>query len=292
VDWGLKATWLDPVRAARRLAAHANASRGALLLWLIGVDEIQGIVGVDRGELSNWRTMVNSEFDELPPDMTALNIPTPAGTVVALLFETDRAPYVVKNPQGGTVQFEVPWRDGNATRSAHRSEVLRLLVPLQAVPALELTSVRLDIGDATLLLGTGEGIAWVLDAMVYVVPKSRERVVFPLHRCGVTTKFEDSNQILEASNLGLDVRSEPLIGFGNRAEPLITVQGSQAVVDGPGFLNLVAQTSGLQALETPRGGARLTIDLGLADPDVHAIAESALRKLPLPGRNLDRWVLP
>ena len=35
----LKAEWLEPVKAARRLGGHANAARGANILWLIGVDE-------------------------------------------------------------------------------------------------------------------------------------------------------------------------------------------------------------------------------------------------------------
>src|SRR5207249_28876 len=81
----LKAAWPDPVKAARRLAAHANASRGANLLWLIGIDEKGGVVGVDFSELSTWRTKVNSEFDELSPDMTPLNVPVAGGTVVAVL---------------------------------------------------------------------------------------------------------------------------------------------------------------------------------------------------------------
>jgi hypothetical protein len=41
------------------------------------------------------------------------------------LFEVTRRPYVVRNPQAGAaVSLEVPWREGNATRSARRSELL------------------------------------------------------------------------------------------------------------------------------------------------------------------------
>ncbi len=51
--------------------------------------------------------------------------------VVAMLFETDRAPFVVKNPAYGTVggdpvSLEVPWREGATTRSARRRDLLRL----------------------------------------------------------------------------------------------------------------------------------------------------------------------
>ena len=40
----LKAKWPDPVKAARRIAGHANAARGESILWLIGADEKQGVI--------------------------------------------------------------------------------------------------------------------------------------------------------------------------------------------------------------------------------------------------------
>lgn len=281
----LKGTWIDPVRAARRLAAHANAARGANLLWLIGVDEARGVVAANIVELSAWHAKVHSEFDELSPDMTPVNVPTPGGTVVALLFETDRSPYTVRNPQGGTVQFEVPWRDGNSTRTAHRSELLRLLVPLQSVPTLELTKVRLDIGDQEEVHGgqaSGQAVGWVLDAYVYVVPNTRERIVIPVHRSGLSVRFDNTSFELHS-----------LISFARGAdEPLITVTHTQAVVDGPGFLDVVASERGLQAIEIPRGRARLRIDFGLAGSDHRAVVEAELEKESLPPhQNIDRWVL-
>ncbi|HJZ79373.1 MAG TPA: hypothetical protein VKD91_03475 [Pyrinomonadaceae bacterium] len=35
----LKAEWIDPQKAARGLAAHANAAGGSSILWIIGVNE-------------------------------------------------------------------------------------------------------------------------------------------------------------------------------------------------------------------------------------------------------------
>ena len=55
----------------------------------------------------------------------------------ALYFETDRAPFVVKNQEGGTIQREVPWREATGVKSATRSQLLRLLSPLQRLPSLE-----------------------------------------------------------------------------------------------------------------------------------------------------------
>jgi hypothetical protein len=41
----LKATWTKPEQAARRLAGQANAARGELVLWTVGLDEKSGVCG-------------------------------------------------------------------------------------------------------------------------------------------------------------------------------------------------------------------------------------------------------
>lgn len=99
----LKAEWIDPEKAARQIAGHANAARGATILWIIGLDEKKGVVGADYNNLANWLPVVKSYFNELSPDIFELNVPSDGKTLVTLLIETDRAPYVVKNPKGGCV---------------------------------------------------------------------------------------------------------------------------------------------------------------------------------------------
>lgn len=48
----LKRNWLtDPNRTARRIAGHANAARGEPILWLVGVDQNSGVLGVASAEL-------------------------------------------------------------------------------------------------------------------------------------------------------------------------------------------------------------------------------------------------
>jgi hypothetical protein len=280
----LKSAWIDPVKAARRLAAHANTAQGANLLWLIGVDEKRGVIGADFNELSDWYPKVRSSFDELTPEVTPLNVPTPSGMVVALLFQTDRVPYVVKNPQEGVTQFEVPWRDGNSTRSAHRSELLRLLVPLQNLPALELMQATLDVGDEMAILGeeaTGKGLGWIFEATLYVVPANELRIVVPGHRSGVSIRFEDSSQILESVSLG----------FRLREEPLIMAASHQAVIRGPGLLKVHATVRGLQVLDIPHGYGWLTVRLGLAGSDLSAVAAGKMRKHPISAPHHYRWVL-
>ena len=98
----LKREWIPPnAKAARRIAGHANAARGENILWIIGVDEKEGVIGVNASELASWYSAVESSFNELVPRMLPLNIPVNGVIVVALLFETDRAPFVVKNPVHG-----------------------------------------------------------------------------------------------------------------------------------------------------------------------------------------------
>jgi hypothetical protein len=63
----LKSEWIEAVKAARRIAGHANAARGEPILWLIGVDEEKGVVGAKQEELANWYSAVQNQFDELAP---------------------------------------------------------------------------------------------------------------------------------------------------------------------------------------------------------------------------------
>ena len=96
----LKAQWIEPPKAARRIAAHANAARGAPILWLIGVDERTGVTGASLVDLARWYLQVTSQFDGLAPEVTSVNVPVGGQTVVALLFETERAP-VRREGRGG-----------------------------------------------------------------------------------------------------------------------------------------------------------------------------------------------
>jgi hypothetical protein len=131
----LKAQWPEAKAAARRIAGHANSSAGDPVLWVIGLDEIKGVVPISPIELADWRAQVEAEFDGIAPEFIDLAVPTETGTLVGLLFDTSRRPYVVKNPVfgkrgGGPASLEVPWRSGTAVRSAKREDLIRLLAPL------------------------------------------------------------------------------------------------------------------------------------------------------------------
>ncbi len=101
----LKALWPEDNKAARRIAGHANSMRGEFILWLIGVDEKQATVeGAPARDPAEWWTKVSAQFDGVAPVERFINVPWNGKTVVALALETDRAPYVVKNPEFGVVQ--------------------------------------------------------------------------------------------------------------------------------------------------------------------------------------------
>lgn len=139
----LKREFTSGPRIARRLAGHANAARGDSILWVFGVDERARHVAGMTGDFNDWWPQVQAEFvDDVPrPDLFWLNYD---GVRLAVLYiaHTDRAPFVVKNPafgteRGGPVEAEVPWREGASTRSAGRTDLLRILTPAPRVPTVD-----------------------------------------------------------------------------------------------------------------------------------------------------------
>jgi hypothetical protein len=149
----LKASWPEPDKAAKRLAAHANAARGNAILWLIGVDErAQKVTGVDPIELANWSSSVKRYFDgDWPRLVLDASVRVDGDTVMALYFETHHgAPFVVEFTRGSYPEFVVPWREGTALRAARRVDLLRVLVPIRRLSALtEELNFNLAIANAT-----------------------------------------------------------------------------------------------------------------------------------------------
>lgn len=188
----LKAEWpTNAPKAARQIAGHANAAAGENILWLIGVDEAKGVVGAPFAEQSTWWPMVQRQFAELAPAMRAVNVPVDGNVAVALLFETDRAPFVVKNPvfgspDGGSVELEVPWREGTSVRSARRADLIRLLVPAQELPSIEVQDCTLTLSTPNMPSAAGKKDPpddWTVSWILYIVPASGATVVIPYHYC-------------------------------------------------------------------------------------------------------------
>lgn len=184
----LKAEWpRDHFRAARRIAAHANAARGEPIMWLIGIDEKKGVVGADFEELSIWFAKVRSRFDQLlAPNLISLSVPYDGKTVVALVFETERSPFVIRIPDSsGIITHEVPWREANSTRSARRSDLIKLLYPTQKKPGLEIIDGKIELQRAIAGVAQNAAYQWTLSMKIYVVTFSSATLVIPFHRCEI-----------------------------------------------------------------------------------------------------------
>ncbi|WP_353929015.1 hypothetical protein WJM97_11820 [Okeanomitos corallinicola TIOX110] len=248
----LKAVWIPEAKAARRIAGHANAARGENILWLIGVDEKKGIdcvIGANANDVASWYPQVESFFNELAPRMiSSLNIPVDDKIVVALLFETERAPFVVKNPVygspgGGSVELEVPWREKTAIRSAHRSDLIRLLAPLELLPEIEILEIELTAtiaGEDS--VGNYHSDELRLNSELYIVPKSRERVIIPYHLCRV--EFEISGiPTFESNPISLNpALDDHRLGAGKPGSLTIESTRYEIIIDGPGRISLAAAT--------------------------------------------------
>ncbi|MFJ4017953.1 hypothetical protein [Microbacterium sp. NPDC090014] len=136
------------VEKARQLAAAANQAQGEHVIYVLGIDDKTGIVSpLDDTDPADWWARMEMRFDQVAPDLqrhVALQI-SESERVVALLFRTDRAPYLVKVGEDGGGQLEVPIRSGTRTRSAKRHELLRMLYPAVAAPELLPLSAQLTM---------------------------------------------------------------------------------------------------------------------------------------------------
>jgi hypothetical protein len=156
----LKSIWIEPLKAASRLGAHANAARGDSILWLIGVDEKNhSLSNINPIELGDWYKSVQSFFDGFAPRLILdVNLQIEVNTVVALYFDTVReAPYVVKSSKGGYPEFIVPWREGTSLRAARRQDLLSILVPIRRFASL---LDELDLNAAIAQTGSSSFYNW------------------------------------------------------------------------------------------------------------------------------------
>lgn len=259
----LKAAWIEAEKAARRLAAHANAARGEPIVWLMGVDEKgKKVAGVEANEMSNWISKLTKQFDGEPPALTCqANIHYPEGTIVALCFETSMSPFVVKNPKGGFPEMEVPYRRGNDTRSANRADLLRILLPKLKLPVVQLFNTKLNVLVTRNFQGNREmplidKFDWTFTTDLYLTPRSKEPVVIPHINCGfrfVVSDFPEQNYLL------------PIVFKPIGKSLTVKYSASEIIIEGPGSVGLEAKICvGFDSrLKTPvpSGTAEIGIEL-------------------------------
>ena len=268
----LKTDWPDPQKAARQIAGHANAARGESILWIIGVDEKTGVIGASNEELANWYPRVAANFVGITPTVFDLNIPFNDSTVVGLLFDTSRIPYVVKNPAygsqgGGPVQLEVPWRENRSTKSASRSDLIKLLSPLGKLPSIEVLAAELKL-YASKNQNNSKAVesSWELNIDLYVVPPSFDRVVIPFHRCSAFIEIEDCINRTYLNEFSLAPPSRMVLGGrgGISSEvDSVTVLGTsnEVIVEGPGVVELSAKERFQTEYSNLQADAKVTVIL-------------------------------
>jgi hypothetical protein len=267
----VKADWPPPEKAARRIAGHANAARGEPVLWVVGLDERGAAIREASGDdIAAWSAQVFSRFDGIAPALTHLVVPTRSAYVVALYFETDRAPFVVRNDVygqtgAGPVEREVPWRDGTAVRSARREDLLRLLVPLRTLPTLERMWARLSAAPVYDPRG-GErlGFQWTATFAFYIVPASEAAIVVPYHRSAMILHLGAATPRVVLDQFSC-VPYAPHAN-GAHASPHLRASHTELLVGGPGAAIGYAYAAELPGVDDPDR---------LATPELQLIVASA-----------------
>lgn len=204
-------------KAARQIAGLLNAARGSMAIWIVGLDEGAHEVVKNQGTVdpANWLPQVTKYFRGLDPNPEVRTVITGHGLVTALLFDTERAPYVVTTDGGSGGDLEVPWRVGTGTRSATRAQLLSLLVSTQAIPTVEvinptLTAAKSADRDAT------------LDFKADLFVSASERVFLPRHRWQLTAHTSEWEQ---DAPVPLEMRFTPHWRHG-RPPPLQRIRGN------------------------------------------------------------------
>lgn len=293
----LKATWPEASKAARRIAGHANAAHGEPILWLIGVDEKRGVVGSLNTEFADWYSKVQSQFDGIAPRVIDINIPVGGNTIVALLFETDRAPFVVKNPTYGTergevVQLEVPWRENTSVRSATRSDLIKLLSPLQKLPDFEVINCLFTVKQIQNQEDPARKWFWSLQLTLYVVPKTENRIVIPFHRCETSCEILKTKNRIFFQTLTISPPGHYSLSDGFQSRSLtIASTNSEVIIEGPGMIKLNTCEKTLPIVGEITDSVQVIINLLPADTD-RSIQISTILTPSTPTENeLGRWIL-
>jgi hypothetical protein len=159
----------DAQRIARRLAGHANASRGDPILWIVGVDENERKIvpgQLPRDPASFW-SQVWSKFDGPHPELIDLQVDLDGVPVLALGFNCERVPYVIYTGTDSP-RLEVPWREGTRVDTASRSQLIRLVQPVARAPVVEVRNIGAD--------------AAAIAVTFFVVPPGTDPLMLPVHR--------------------------------------------------------------------------------------------------------------
>ncbi len=267
-----KRTWIKPHKAARRIAAHANAARGQDILWLIGVDpdEPDPFFELPESKPEEWFAQVKAFFvDGHSPGVRFFHVGWGDKVLYAIVFDTSEFPYLIslkrynqeeQKPEG-VAESELPWREGTSTRSAKRTEILSLLHKLPPLPTFEVLLARCSCPEPKI----GVQPTCRLDLKFYVMPPTGQQPVVPRHRISC---------VLERPNGELSHYSGPFeFKCGEPPDPTPTAMLStlgfptnQSTLDDPILVRpteLVIREAGVLWF---RARLRVPLDVVLSDP--------------------------
>lgn len=273
----LKSDWIDPIKAARRIAGHANAAHGEDILWVIGIDEDNGVVGASKQEQHEWLKKVENSFDDICPELRIepLVVSVDAKSVVAFLFSTSRAPYVVSNPAygsqgGGPVEREIPWRSATGIRSAKRSDLIRLLGPVERRPKIEIVSGFLQVSEtgATQTNNAGSVFESRLYMDIYVTYRAAGDLVIPFHRCHGSISLLNSGERSELNSIQLQ-RSRRGVHMQDSRDPTpnVSISPQDVIIKGPGMVQINALLPDMDVSPGFSEKANVSISLRPVDSD-------------------------
>jgi hypothetical protein len=176
-----KAQFTKPEAAARQIAGLANAISGEQFILIVGVDEKGKVWGADKVELARWIPQVAKCFDGPAPRLIRnVNLPVENKTVTAMCFECHENPYMTRDGDNR----DIPWREGNRTRSASREELFALFSESEEGVILPTVDV-LSKGFRPEYDSDKKVSRIILFVNLYVKPKGPMPLVFPGHDCQV-----------------------------------------------------------------------------------------------------------
>lgn len=214
--------------------------------------------------------------------------------MLALGFETDRRPYVLKLT-GDKASREVPWREATRVRSANRWDLLRLLVPLSRRPILTVLGGRLAAREVHSPSGNRKW-RWYGSVSVYV--ETVERLVLPDHLCAASLAMGGRRLELDA-HCSTDRRAVvladwPQVGESEPVGSLASVGDRQLLVDGPTPMAVVLsmETPFDESPVAPGARGRLEMRIGIAGMERPTVRlDAALRPAPTNSGEAAAWSL-
>lgn len=247
----LKSEFIDPAKAARRLAAHANASAYEPIIWIFGAKEDGSLVGAERTDFASWFARVAKCFNGVPPRPKEVSFSIGDKTIMAVAFETDAPPYVVSNPDGGKIAFEVPWREATSTRTANRAELLQILVPQIRIPKVEILKARVVFERARQNF-QNERYSATAQLDLYFAQLSSESIALPTHKVRIEFDIGNGHGSIALTTphfFGDGVRRSGVVGSSLQPRESAQVDGvestmHEAIIRGFGRMSLRATAEG------------------------------------------------